>query len=60
MGERLNIGNDVTLEVVEIGRNKVKIALTAPKEIRILRSELLCELCTHQHAPGPCPVGGEA
>jgi carbon storage regulator len=59
LGERINIGNDITLTVVSIDRNKVKLGLVAPKEVRVLRTELLCEHCHGTHAPGPCPTGGE-
>ncbi len=39
-GERINIGNDITVEVRRVSGNRVTIALHAPKEVRILRGEL--------------------
>ena len=39
--ERIQIGESVVVTVLEIGRNRVRIGIEAPKEIRVLRSELL-------------------
>ncbi len=39
-GQSLSIGNDITLTVVEAGADWVKLAIDAPKEIPVLRSEL--------------------
>ena len=41
VGERINIGNDVVLEVTAINATRVLIGLVAPKKVRILRSELV-------------------
>ncbi len=39
-GERIHIGNDISIEVRRIAGNRVTIALHAPREVRILRGEL--------------------
>ncbi len=39
-GESLCIGEDIKLTVSEIGSDWVKLAIDAPKEVSILRSEL--------------------
>lgn len=39
-GERVLIGDDVIVEVVEHDRSRVRIAVTAPREVRVLREEL--------------------
>lgn len=39
-GERINIGNDISIEIRRIAGNRVTIALHAPREVRILRGEL--------------------
>ena len=39
-GESLSINNNITLTVMDIGADWVKLAIDAPKEIPILRSEL--------------------
>lgn len=39
--EGIQIGDDITIKIVSITDNAVKIAIDAPKETIILRSELL-------------------
>lgn len=40
-GESIQIGDEIEVRVVEIGNGIVKIAIDAPKDIQIFRSELL-------------------
>lgn len=40
-GESLSINDNITLTVVDTGTDWVKLAIDAPKEIPVLRSELL-------------------
>lgn len=39
-GERILIGDDIEIEVVKIGPLAVRLGITAPRELNILRSEL--------------------
>jgi carbon storage regulator CsrA len=39
-GQRIHIGDGITVEIRRIAGNRVTIALDAPKEVRILRGEL--------------------
>jgi len=41
VGERIQVGDDITIEVREIRRSQVRIGIVAPKEIPINREELL-------------------
>ena len=41
-GEKVVIGNGITLTVVEVRGNRVRLAFDAPDEVRILRGELAC------------------
>jgi carbon storage regulator len=41
VGERIRIGQNVWLTVVLIDRDKVRIGIEAPKEINIIREELI-------------------
>jgi carbon storage regulator len=43
-GESLLIGEDVEITIVKIENGSVKIAINAPREISILRSELYKEV----------------
>lgn len=39
-GESLSINDNITLTIMDIGADSIKLAIDAPKEIPILRSEL--------------------
>lgn len=40
LGERICIGNDVTISVVKISGNRVRIGIEAPDHVEVLRGEL--------------------
>lgn len=39
-GETLLIGDNIRISVMEVGADAVKLAIEAPKEVKILRGEL--------------------
>lgn len=39
-GERILIGDDVTITVVRIGPNNVRVGIEAPRDMSIVREEL--------------------
>lgn len=41
IGERVMIGQNIVITVCDVDSNKAKIGINAPKEIRIMRTELL-------------------
>jgi carbon storage regulator len=41
-GEKVVIGNGITLTVVEVKGNRVRIAFDAQEQVSILRAELAC------------------
>jgi carbon storage regulator len=43
-GEKVVIGNGITLIVVEVRGVRVRLAFDAPDQVRILRAELACRL----------------
>ena len=40
IGEKIHIGDDITIEVRRVAGNRVTLAVEAPREVRILRGEL--------------------
>ncbi|HAH43840.1 carbon storage regulator [Gimesia sp.] len=42
-GERIRIGDDVTLTIVRIGPNSVRLGIDAPRSMSIVREELCIE-----------------
>ncbi len=48
--QSLTIGNNITVSIVEIGNDWVKLAIDAPKEISIFRTELLEAASVNQEA----------
>ena len=43
-GEQLQIGTDIIVEVLEISGTQVRLGIVAPREVAVLREELLDEL----------------
>jgi len=43
-GERIAIGDDVEITIVDIGRGKVRIGIAAPRTLAIVRSEVLARI----------------
>ena len=42
--QKIKIGENIEIVIVEISKGQVKIGIEAPKEIQILRSELIDEI----------------
>ena len=56
-GESLQIGEDVTVTVVSVDNNRVRLAISAPNSVSILRSELVAARQVNQDsaAEGAAP-----
>ena len=39
-GEQINIGNDIVIEIVKAKKGRAWVQIQAPREIKVLRSEL--------------------
>jgi len=52
-GEKIVIDRDITVTVIEVTGNKVRIGIDAPDNVRILRAELDC--WRDSSAPAPTP-----
>ena len=40
VGERIHVGDDVVIELLEIDRNKVRLGIIAPRNIPVHRGEI--------------------
>ena len=49
-GESLVIGEDITVRVVSVDGVRVRLAITAPQDVPILRSELVTAATTNRDA----------
>lgn len=41
LNERIVVGDDIILEVVQIDRGKIRLAITAPRDVKIMREEIM-------------------
>lgn len=41
IGETLKIGDDIEIQILDVNRGQVRIGIAAPKQVNIVRSELL-------------------
>ena len=58
-GEQLLIGDNIQISIVRIGPNKVRLGIDAPRELKVIRKELVvrdCVAATEQHE-GPLEDG---
>jgi carbon storage regulator len=49
-GEKVVIGNDITVTVVAVLGNRIKLGISAPDDVRVLRGELAVWLETPDQA----------
>ena len=54
-GEKLVIGNNIVVTVVQIAGNKVRVSIDAPADVRILRGELGCWIDAPAADAAPLP-----
>jgi carbon storage regulator len=40
-GEKIRIGDNITIHVVDVGKGNVRIGVEAPKDVTIMRDEVL-------------------
>ena len=43
MGEKIRIGDNVTVTIVRIGPNNVRLGIDAPRDLNIVREELCAQ-----------------
>ena len=44
VGEKINIGDDIVLSVLEINRGNVRLGIDAPKSVRVFRQEVYARI----------------
>jgi len=52
IGESLNIGNDITVTVLGVKGNQVRLGIQAPKDVAVHREEIF-ERIRQEHGPQP-------
>ncbi|MBX3688309.1 carbon storage regulator CsrA [Dokdonella sp.] len=58
VGETLMIGDEVTVTVLGVKGNQVRIGINAPKDVAVHREEIYQRI-KRELAPGEHPSGGE-
>ena len=53
VGQVLSVGDEVEITITEISGDKVRVGIQAPKEIKVLRSELCETMAQNQEATAP-------
>lgn len=55
-GEKILIGDDVVIHITHIGRNRVKVAIEAPRDIRVVAEEVQRVSEENTAAAATCPA----
>jgi carbon storage regulator len=55
LGEKIYIGDNICITVVDIDRGKIRLGIEAPRDVPIYRQELLPLKNTEAQAPGSTP-----
>lgn len=58
-GESLRIGDNITISIQAVENGRVRLAIDAPTDIPILRSELIAAQCANQEAAMDDASAGE-
>lgn len=56
VGESVVVGDDITITVLEVRGDVVRVGIDAPRSVRVHRAELLAELASsNQESASPAP-----
>jgi carbon storage regulator len=50
MDEKIMIGNDISVSIIEIRPDQVKIGVDAPKKVKVFRQEIFDEIAAENKA----------
>jgi carbon storage regulator len=56
LGEKIVIGENISITVIDIDRGKIRLGIEAPRDIPVYRQELLAAPSTPPAVPNPMPV----
>lgn len=56
LGEKIFIGENICITVVDIDRGKIRLGIEAPRDVPIYRQELLPLKGAESAVPNPSPV----
>lgn len=48
LGEKIYVGENICITVVDIDRGKIRIGIEAPREVPVCRQEI-AQICGHTH-----------
>ena len=54
-GESLTIGDEITITVVGVNGNQIRLGITAPREVRVLREEIYKAMHEENRAAASAP-----
>ena len=49
-GESITIGDDIVVTVVSVGGHHIRLGISAPREVRVLRDEIVQAIKDENHA----------
>ena len=55
INEKIKIGNEITLSIIEIKGEQVKIGVEAPKEVKVFRQEVFNAIQSENRAAAVSP-----
>ena len=50
VGESITIGDDIVVTVVAVGGNQIRLGIEAPRQVRVLRQEIVQAIKDENHA----------
>jgi carbon storage regulator len=59
-GERIRVGDDILIEVMEVTGSTVRVGIAAPKSIPVYREEIWAAITAEAPAPRPDDRPGRA
>ena len=55
VGESVTIGNDIVIKIVSVSGSQIRLGITAPREVRVLREEIFIAMQEENRAAAIAP-----